>query len=413
MGDRERVIIVGGGYAGANTARHLGDDVAVTIVSEDNFLLSTPMLAEVAAGYLDPRHIVTPIRQMAPRARSVQGTVVSIDAEHVSVVVRPPMGMADITLEADRLVIALGAVPADFGVPGVRENSLDFKTIEHALRIRNRILALLEASIIEPNESFTSIAVVGAGYSGAELAAALSDFAHDAARRFYPDAPPVRVTLIDAVDRVTPALTERLSAAAARQLEERAVRLALGKKVAEVDERGVVLEDGTRVKASTVIWAAGVKPNPLIAETGLPVERGRLIVDGTMRASERVFGLGDAAAVPLGQGEISPPTAQFAVRQAKYLGDNLADIIAGGTVDPFEYSAQGELVSLGHHNAVGRIFNVPVSGLPAWFLWRSYYLLQVPSLFRRFRIAMDWTLDLVFPPDVARIPSSDLGPDLR
>lgn len=412
MGDRKRVIVLGGGYGGVNVARHLGSSVDVTVVSDDNFLLSTPMLAEVAAGYLDPRHIVTPIRQLCPHAEVVQGTVTDIDLRSGSVTVHPPMGIPDVTVSGDALVVALGSVPADFGVPGVAEFSIGFKTINDALRIRNRVLALLEASAVCDDDDLTRIAVIGAGYSGAELAAALSDFVREAAARFFPTAPPPQVTLIDAVDRVTPALSERLSAAAAKQLGERHVDLLLGRKVARIDGRGVELEDGYRVDVGTVVWAAGVRPNPLIAGLGLPTERGRLVVDGRMRASETVFGLGDAAAVPDGSGSVSPPTAQFAVRQAKYLAANLPAMLDGEIVPRFRYSTLGELVSLGHQNAVGRIMGIPVSGLPAWFLWRSYYLLQVPSLFRRARIAVDWTLDLLFPPDVAWLPSSDLGPDV-
>ncbi len=408
----KRVIVLGGGYAGANVARHLGRSAEVTVVSDDNFLLSTPMLAEVAAGYLDPRHIVTPIRQLCPHAEVVQGTVTDIDHRSGSVTVHPPMGIPDVTLEGDALVVALGSVPADFGVRGVPEFALGFKTINDALRIRNRALALLEASAVCDDDNLTRIAVIGAGYSGAELAAAVSDFVRDAAARFFPAAPPPQVTLIDAVDRVTPTLSERLSEAAARQLRERHVDLMLGRKVAQIDGRGVELEDGERVDAGTVVWAAGVRPNPMIEQIGLPTERGRLVVDGRMRASERVFGLGDAAAVPNGSGAMSPPTAQFAVRQAKYLGANLPAILDGDEVARFRYSTRGELVSLGHQNAVGRVLGIPVSGLPAWFLWRSYYLLQVPSMFRKARIALDWTLDLVFPPDVAWLPSSDLGPDV-
>lgn len=412
MGDRKRIVVLGGGYSGVNVARRLGASADVTIVSDDNFLLSTPMLAEVAAGYLDPRHIVTPIRQICPHARVVQGTVTEIDSGSGSVTVHPPMGLDDVTLTGDALVIALGSVPADFGVPGVGAHSLAFKTIDDALRIRNRVLALLEASTVSDDENLTKIAVIGAGYSGAELAAAVSDFVVQAARRFFPTAPPPQVTLIDAVDRVTPALSEKLSEAAAKQLRERRVELRLGTKVAEIDGGGVRLENGDRIDVGTVVWAAGVRPNPLIGEMGLPTERGRLVVDGRMRASEKVFGLGDAAAVPDGSGNMSPPTAQFAVRQAKYLGEHLPAILDDGVVPAFRYSTMGELVSLGHQNAVGRVMGVPVSGLPAWFLWRSYYLLQVPSLFRKARIAVDWTLDLLFPPDVAWLPSSDLGPDL-
>jgi NADH dehydrogenase len=414
MGDEPRVLILGGGYAGATLARRLADAVDVTLISDDNFLLSTPMLAEVAAGYLDPRHIVTPLRDMCPHANVIQGTVYAVDVESASVTVEGPLGAARRTFEGDVLVMALGAVPADFGVEGVAEHALDFKTIGDALAIRNRVLAALEGTAVSDDPRLTRTVVVGAGYSGAELAAALSDFVHEAAATYFGSSVVPQVTLVDAVDRVTPALSARLSAAAAAQLAERRVEMRLGTKVASVDAEGVAFEDGSRIDAATVVWAAGVRPNPLAGTLGLPTERGRLVTDGRMQVSEKVFALGDVAAVPDGSGAVSPPTAQFAVRQGRYLGDSLPKMLAGETVPRFRYRTLGELVSLGHHNAVGRIARVPVSGLPAWFLWRTYYLAQVPSLFRRARIAFDWTLDVIFPPDIAWIPASSKSlPEVR
>ncbi len=406
MSDETHVLVVGGGYAGATLAKRLGDSVRVTLISDDNFLLSTPMLAEVAAGYLDPRHIVTPLRDLCPHANVIQGRVRSLDPDAISVTVEGPLGAGTRTISGDVMVIALGSVPADFGVDGVSDHALDFKTIGDALAIRNRVLASLEGSAVSDDPRLTRTVVVGAGYSGAELAAALSDFVHEAAETYFSSSVLPEVILVDAVDRVTPALSKRLSAAAGDQLAERRVDVRLGIKVASVDARGLTFETGDRIDAATVVWAAGVRPSPLIEKLGLPTERGRLVTDGRMRVTDRVFALGDVAAVPDGSGSTSPPTAQFAVRQGRYLGDNLVKILSGETVPRFRYNTLGELVSLGHHNAVGRVMKVPVSGLPAWFLWRSYYLLQVPSLFRRARIAVDWTLDVVFPPDIAWIPAS-------
>ncbi|HUO46591.1 MAG TPA: NAD(P)/FAD-dependent oxidoreductase [Acidimicrobiia bacterium] len=407
----KRVLILGGGFAGAAAGRGLGRRLDVTIVSQDNFLLFTPMLAEAAAGDVDPRHIVTPIRQLAPHARLVQGTVRKIDPDQRSVEVKPLFGEDVIHLQADSLVIALGSVPNTFGVPGVEENSLPFKTISDALRIRNRLLALLEHSTIHPDPRITSVVVIGAGYSGAEAAGALADFLHPAAARYYKDAPTPAVALVDAAERVTPALSPALSKAAARALVARGVDLALGSAVAEVAPGAVRLGNGQIIEAATVIWTAGVKPNPLIAELGLPTDKGRLVVDRQLRAAPGVFAAGDAALSESGGG-LSPPTAQFAIREGRYLGRHLPRLLESGRdVPAFRYSTKGELVSLGHRNAVGRVLGIPVSGFPAWFLWRTYYLWQLPSALRKARVAIDWTLDLLFPPDVAWIPSSDLGPN--
>lgn len=406
-----RVVIVGGGFAGSAVARHLGSQASVTIVSADNFLLFTPMLAEAAVGDVDPRHIVTPIRQLAPDSALVQGEVIAIDVERKAVTVQPVFGTGPVTVEGDVLVIALGSVPHTYGVIGVDEHALGFKEISDALRVRNRVLALLEGASLDRDPWLTKLAVVGAGYSGAELAAALGDFVRDASRRFYRDAPTPQVTLVDAVDRVTPALSRALSASAARALNNRGVSLALGSAVAEVTGRGIRLANGEFIEAATVVWAAGIRPSPLVSEIGLPTVNGKLVVDGYMRAAQGVYAVGDAALVPSGSGEMSPPTAQFALRQGRYLGRHLLALQRGDTdVPEFSYGTKGELVSLGHRNAVGRVLGVPVSGLLGWFLWRSYYLLQLPTFLRKARVALDWTLDMIFPPDVAWIPSSDLGP---
>lgn len=406
-----RVVVVGGGYAGTAVARALGRRAQVTIITEDNSLLFTPMLAEVAAGALDPRHIVTPVRQLAPSADVIQGRAEHIDVARKLVTVVPRFGLPHVEVVGDALILALGSVPNTFGVPGVEEHATFFKTIGDALRIRNRLLALLEAASQHRDGHLTKVAVLGAGNSGVELAGALADFLSRAAARFYPKAPPPHVLLVDFVDRVTPNLPPRVSAAAERALRSRNVEVVLGRRVEEVQDGEVSLEGGERIKAATIVWTGGVKPHPMVAELGLPLERGKVVVDDRLQAAPGVFALGDLAAVPDGAGGLSPPTAQHALRQGHYLGRSLSRLLAGETAPTFSYRSKGELVSIGFHNAVGTVFGLPVSGPPAWFLWRSYYLLRLPSALRKARVALDWTLDLVFPPDVAWIASSDLGPD--
>lgn len=406
------VVIVGGGFAGVAVARELDDRARVTLISDQNFLLFTPMLAEVASGDLDPRHIIAPIRQLAPRARVISGSVSAIDVEMRSVIVDRPFGLGPVELAADALVLAMGSVPATFGIEGVAERALPFKTIGDALRVRNRVLALLESATEEPDPELTHVAIVGAGFAGAELAASLADFLGSASRRFFTSAPKPAVTLVDAVDRVAPALSKRLSAAAERALTRRGVDLVLGRRVTAVTANGVTLESGRTIEAKTVVWVAGVRPNPLVTDVGLATDRNRIMVDGNLVAAPGVFALGDVAAVPEGRGGDSPPTAQFALRQGRYLGRNLPAILAGSRVKPFRYRTLGELVSLGHRNAVGRVMGLPLSGFVAWFAWRAYYLVRLPTWLRKIRVALDWTLDLLFPPDVAWLPTSDLGPDV-
>lgn len=409
---RPRVLVLGGGYAGVATAKALGRGADVILVSEDNFLLFTPMLAEVAAGDLDPRHVVSPVRQLCPDARLLVGRIEEIDLETKTVTVAPRMRAGVVRYRADAIVVALGSEQATFGVAGVEEHALPFKDISDALRIRNRMLACLEAAAESRDPHLTSVAVVGAGYSGLEIATALADMLDEATARFYRTAPPPTVTMIDAVDRVGPMLPPQLSVEAERGLRRRGVIPVLGTAVAKVREGGVTLEDGREIDAGTVIWSAGARPGPLAASLGLPTGQDRRIqVDGTMRAGPGVFALGDLAAVPDGAGGISPPTAQFALRQGRHLGRHLPALLEERPAPPFRYQTLGELVSLGHRNAVGLVLGRPVTGLPAWFLWRSYYLWQLPTALRKARVALDWTLDIVFPPDIAWLPTSDLGPD--
>jgi NADH dehydrogenase len=406
---RPSVLILGGGFAGTEVARGLGDRVEVTLVASQNFLLFTPMLAEVAAADLDPRHISAPLRQLCPKARLVLGEVIGIEASRRAATVRLPLG-PERRYQADHLVLAVGSVQATFGVAGVEEWALPFKEIVDALRIRNRLLSLMETAAETGEDLLTRVAVVGAGFSGAELSAALADLLAVAAPRFYPSAPRPVVHLVDAEDRVTPMLPARLSRAARRALERRGVQLVLGKRVARVAPDGLKLEDGAFLRAGTVIWAAGVQPAPLAATAGLPLDAlGRVQVDDRLQAAPGVFALGDLAAVPDGFGGTCPPTAQHALRQGRYLGRHFLAVVAG-EAPPFRYRTKGQLVSLGHRNAVGMLMGINVSGFAAWWLWRTYYLRRLPTLFRKVRVAIDWALDLFFPPDITELPTSDLGP---
>jgi NADH dehydrogenase len=402
-----RVVIAGGGYGGVALARKLGVRADVTLISRENFLTFTPMLAEVASGDIEPRHITAPLRQLCPQATVVVGEVTSVDVASRSAKVR--MGETYLEISGDALVVASGSVAADFGVPGAATHAIRFKTIADGLLIRRRLLLLLESAAHSHDPAESSVIVVGAGFSGSELASALADFLGEAIPRYYPSAPPGRVALIDAVDRPVPALSTGLSRAAEKSLRRRGVGLLLNSRVGEVTARGVVLEDGTRVDAATTVWSAGIEPAALARELG---DGSRLATDGHLSIGNGVFALGDAAAVPDGRGGACPPTAQAAIAQGRWLGEHLLDLVDGREPRPFRYRTRGQLVSLGHRNAVGRVLGIPVSGWPAWFLWRSYYLFRMPTPLRKVRVALDWTLDILFPPDISAIPSGDLGPDL-
>ena len=404
---------MGGGFGGVATARGLEGRADVVLISEVNYLLFTPMLAEVAAADVDPRHILTPIRDMCRRTRLVVGRVVSVDGSKRSVVVRSPIDGTETAYSGDALVIATGSDSATYGIPGVAEHTMAFRTIGDALSIRHRLLGLLDDADARPRPDATTVAIIGAGAAGAELSAALADFLRRTTRRYFPSAPEPRVILIDAIDRVLPQLPKRASVKASRALRRRKVEMGLGRRVIAVLPGVVILDGDMRVEAATIVWAGGIRGRQVPGKPGAaPGADGRYVVDDHLRIAPGVWGLGDVVRSPDGHGGISPPTAQHALRQGAYLGRNLPALLRGEVVAPFRYRTMGELVSLGHRSAVGRVLGVTVSGFLGWFLWRSYYLFRLPGMLRRIRVAFDWTLDLVFPPDVADPATAGRGPDL-
>jgi len=329
------------------------------------------------------------------------------------VTVSSPIDRAITRWRGDALVLAAGSTTATYGIPGVQEHAILFKSIHDALAIRTRLIRLLEAATERPDPDLTSVAIVGAGYSGVELAASLADFLERAHRRYYWRAPRPRVTLIDAVDRIVPALPERASRAAVAALERRGVSTRLGSPVGEIGAGEVRFADGPPVAAATIVWSAGVAGTDLAGNPGAqPGRANRFVVDDHLRLADGVWALGDQAVVPDGHGGVCPPTAQHAIRQGAWLGRHLPDMLDGLETPGFAYRTIGELVSLGHRNAVGKVLGVTVTGRIAWFLWRSYYLLRLPTVSRRVRVALDWTIDLLFPPDVADPATAPPGPDL-
>jgi NADH dehydrogenase len=398
-------LIVGGGFAGSYVARKLGRRGA-TIVSPENFMLFTPMLPEAASGTLEPRHVVVPLRMMCPHAQLVLGRVLAHDAANRRVQVQTEERIS--WLHYENLVIALGAVSRTLPIPGLAEHALGFKTLADAIHLRNHVLTRLEvadaASTDVHRRRELTFVFVGAGYAGVEALAELADLVRDALR-YYPALRSVTQhwVLVDAAPKILPEIPSRLGDYAAALLQRRGVDVRVSTTLEQVEPHAARLSDGDRLLTSTVVWTAGVKANPLLAELGLPLdERGRVRVDSTLRVegTENVWALGDCAAVPneATPGQVDPPTSQHALRQAKRLARNIA-----GEVRPYRYRMLGEVATLGRYKGIASVFGFPFKGFLGWWITRTYHLYQLPLVSRKLRVVTDWTVALVFRRDIAEL----------
>jgi NADH dehydrogenase len=407
---RGGVLIAGGGFAGAYVARLLGSRGA-TIVSQDNFMLFTPLLPEAASGMIEPRHVVVPLRQMCPHADLLLGDVTAVDREAKTVHVESA-DVGGFDVEYEQLVLALGAVPRTFPVPGLVEHGLGFKDLADAIELRNRVLRELEAAAAETDADQAArhlgFVFVGAGYAGVEALAELADLVGDALR-WYPELRDIRQrwVLVDAAPKILSEIPTRLGEYAARELARRGVEIHVSTTLESVSEREAVLSNGVRVPTHTLVWTAGVKANPLLAAWGLPLdERGRVRFDPFLRVEglDGLWALGDCAAVPntATPGAVDPPTSQHALRQARRLAKNLA-----GELEPYGYRMLGQVATLGRYKGIADVLGLRLRGFPGWFFTRTYHLYQLPLLTRKLRVVTDWTTSLFFRRDIAAL--SGLG----
>ncbi|MEN3342510.1 MAG: hypothetical protein V7644_1914 [Actinomycetota bacterium] len=398
------MLILGGGFAGAYVARLL-DTHGATVVSLENFMLYTPLLPEAASGTLEPRHAVVPLRVMCPHAELLLGRVIGVDLEARTAHVDTVVGAQ--TVRWRELVLALGAVPRVVPVPGLTEHALSFKSLADAIYLRNHVLRQLESADAELDPAARArrltFVFVGAGYAGVEALAELSDLVEDATR-YYPGLRnvPRRWVLVDAAPKILPEIPRRLGDYAARELAERGVEIHVGTTLESAAADEVTLGDGTTIPTRTLVWTAGVAPNPLLRTLGLPLdERGRVEVDELLRVrgQEHVWSLGDNARVPNTRSDTpDPPTCQHALRQARRLAKNLA-----GAPRPYGYRMLGQVATLGRHKGVADVLGLRLRGFPGWWVTRSYHLYQLPLLSRKLRVVVDWTVSLLFRRDVVEL----------
>jgi NADH:ubiquinone reductase (H+-translocating) len=410
----KRIVILGGGFGGVYTARHLErllkhrSEVEIVLVSRDNFLLMTPLLFEVFSGTLDVRHCSFPIRAFLESTRFIEATVQSIDLARRTVHLVGGGESGELTY--DHLVLALGAMTNRVMIPG-SEHAFTFKTLADALLLRNHVIERLERADVERDAGrkrrLLTFAIIGGGLVGVELFGELTAFI-DAIAPLYKhlDRGEFRFVLFQGGDRIMPEITPTLADYGARVLEKRlGAEIRTNAHVRALDPGKVHLPDET-IEADTIVLAAGIVPNPVVA--ALPVDkdkRGHILVDGTMRCPSHpeVWALGDCASIPTPDGKAYPNLAQHALREAKLLARNIFNVIAGRSPQPFVYETLGLMGSLGHGKAFGQLLKVKVRGILAWFVRRTYYLLQMPGFGRRLHIMIDWTFALLFRPDVVKI----------
>jgi NADH:ubiquinone reductase (H+-translocating) len=413
------VVISGGGFGGLYAARQLERTMSrystrITLVNHVNFLLYTPFLPEAAAGTLEPRHVVTPLRDVLEETRLILGAVTGRDAARRMVIVRDQEG-SEHELRYDRLLVANGSVSRVVPVPGLEEHAVGFKTLADAIWLRNHVIQSLELADatedLELRKELMSFLFVGGGYAGLEALAELQDFAADALA-FYPRASlhGMRWVLVEATDRVLPEIETSLADYAIAQLRGRGIDIRLGTTVEEVGPAHARLSTGEAIPTRTVVWTAGVTPHPSTRSLGLPLdERRRIPVDEELRVigEQDVWAVGDSAAVPdpARPGSFCPPTSQHAIRQGRTAGRNIAASLGRGVASPFTYKTKGQFVNLGRYQAVARVGGLTFRGFPAWWFARTYHVSQIPGLARMVRAVMDWTVGLPFGRDIAEVGS--------
>ena len=405
------VVIAGGGFGGLYAARRLErrlprHSARITLVSDVNFLLYTPLLPGAASGSLEPRHVVVPLREELEWTDIRLARVTGADPRK-SELYMVTAGGREQSLGYDHLIVAIGSVSRVLPVPGLAEHGIGFKTLAEATALRNRAIQHLEIAeaLEDPAErrAYLTFVFVGGGYAGLEGIAELQDYVADVLDR-YPRCrlDGTRWLLVEAEDRVMREIPPRLAAFATRELRGRGMEILTNTRIDEVREDAVRLSTGEEVASRTVCWTAGVKPPRVVHDLGLALTDGdRIEVDAHTRAAgqRNVWAIGDAAAVPdpANRGRTPcPPTAQHALRQGRVVADNVAATLAGRRLRRFRYRTLGVFVDMGQHKAVATMLGLPLRGLPAWFAARTYHLLAMPGLGRRLRLAADWTVGLFF-----------------
>jgi NADH:ubiquinone reductase (H+-translocating) len=419
-----RIVVIGGGYAGAYCAQKLErlvsrDEAQVTLIDRNNYFIIFPLLVEAGTGSIEPRHTVVSIRSFLRRAEFRMMDVEGIDTGARRVRCRIAESGQEVDVAYDHLVIALGSVTKMPPVPGLREYGMEMKSLADAVGLRDRTIRMLETAAatedVAARRAILHLVVVGANFTGAEVAGEMEAFMRGAVRQ-YPNLSrsDVKVTLVERSSRILGALDEDLARYATEKMRARGIDVRLNQSVTAIDAEGVTLTTGERLAARMVVWAAGIEPPPVIggdkasgsSAGGLPRdERGYLICERDLRVKgfENVWGIGDCAVNTDKDGKAYPATAQHGIREGVHAARNIARVIRGQAATPCDIVSQGSLAALGCRTGVANVFGIKFSGFVAWWLWRTVYLMKMPGLGRKVRIALDWTLELLFKRDYVQL----------
>jgi NADH:ubiquinone reductase (H+-translocating) len=413
--DPKQILILGGGFAGVYTARCLEKlvrphEALITLVNRENYWVYQPMLPEVISGSIGMTNVVSPIRRLCPRTNLIMREVEDIDLKKQIVTVSPGFRPRHLQLKYDHLVIALGTITSFHGMPGMIENAMPFRTLADAIVLRNHMIHVLEEADVEDNpelrRQLLTFVVGGGGFSGVEVMAELNDFVQSVKRNYLRlRNEQHRCVIVQAGDRILPEMSESLAVFGQRILRRRGIEIILNDRLKAATSERAILQSGIEIPCKTLISTVPSALPPIIQRLDCPKERGKLLVNTSLELKDyegKVWALGDCALINTVAGTMVPPTAQHAIREATIAATNIAAAVRGGRQTEFGFEGLGTLGSLGHGAAVAQIFGVKVSGLLAWLLWRSIYLTKMPGLNRKVRIATDWLLYLLFPPELAQ-----------
>ena len=443
----KRILVLGGGFAGVECCLKLesyfgpNSGIEITLVSEDNFILFTPMLPQVASGTIETRHIVTPIRTLIKKIKFYEGKIKYVDPHGKSVALYGTNENRGMLIHYDFLVVALGSKTNFFGMKNVEENSYQMNTINDAILLRNRIIDLMEQAENETDpilrKALLRIVIVGGGFAGVETAGELNDFISDVSE-YYPSISEndVKVTLIEATTEILNGFPQKLANFAKEKLVERGINVILDAGVTSFDGKEVLLKSSSKsnkvllsdssqqkghsrlveinsISSRTLVWTAGVTPIDLVKESLFRTHKGRILVNEYLQVPQfpEVFAIGDCSTFdPALSMKPFPPTAQIAEAHAKIAANNLKELVCGGKMTKFDYSWKGQSAIIGKRTGIASFFGINISGFLAYLLWRNLYLSKIRSSDKKFRVWLDWTLDLFFKRDISRLKIIEKDP---